>query len=210
VTSQNRAPAAPLDRAAERARIMEAAYQLLSDSKGASIPITDVLTAAGMSTRAFYRHFDTKDALLLEMFRSDSERVLRNLRRTASRAENAKEALHVWIGSMLRLAADPRRRSRALVLVSDEVVRAKNYRIERERYLARQDEVLEEILRRGIEDGSIPHVHPGADAPLVRAVVHEAFDMTIRRYPDHDVAALANSVRAFVDRALCIGRSSTC
>ena len=35
----------------------------------------DVLDAAGLSTRAFYRHFRSRDELVLEMYRVDCERV---------------------------------------------------------------------------------------------------------------------------------------
>jgi AcrR family transcriptional regulator len=194
--------AGPADRADERARIVEAAYRLLADSDGASVPITDVLAAAGMSTRAFYRHFDSKDALLLAMFRSDSERVLGELRGSAERAETAREALHGWIISMLRLAADPRRRWRALVLASDEVTRAKGFRAERERYRAGQDGAVADLLRRGLTDGSVRTADPEHDAPLVRAAFSEGFEMVMGLPVGADVGPVAASVLAFVDRAL--------
>ena len=56
----------------ERSRIIEAAYRCLVDSGGGGLSVTGVLNAAGLSTRAFYRHFDSKDALLLAMFRERS------------------------------------------------------------------------------------------------------------------------------------------
>ncbi|MEU7811728.1 TetR/AcrR family transcriptional regulator [Pseudonocardia sp. NPDC049154] len=192
----------PPDRGAERDVIVEAAYRLLTASAGASVPITAVLAEAGMSTRAFYRHFDSKDALLLAMFRTDSERVLRELRAAAERAVTAHEALHGWIRSILHFAADPRRRSRALVIASDEVRRAKGYRAEQARYEAGQDAALAEILRRGLGDGSLPRARPETDAPLVRAAFTEGFGLVMARPVGADVGPVADGVLSFVDRAL--------
>jgi AcrR family transcriptional regulator len=200
--SRVRRPAGIPDRSTERAHIIEVAYRVLDESEGASVPITDVLAAAGMSTRAFYRHFDSKDALLLEMFRSDSTRVLDELRAAADRADTAREALHSWILGMLRLAADPRRRRRTLVLTSDEVTRAKGFRLERERYRAGQDAAVADLLRRGLLDGSMPASDPDRDAPLVRAVFSEGFEMVMTRPVGLDVDPVATGVLAFVDRAL--------
>jgi AcrR family transcriptional regulator len=192
------------DRTVERARIVEAAYRLLAESDGSSVPITDVLAAAGMSTRAFYRHFDSKDALLLGMFRNDSERVLADLSTAAARAGTARDALHGWITAMLRLAADPRRRWRALVLNSDEVTRAKGFRAERERYRAGQDHAVAALLRRGLADGSVRTADPDLDAPLVRAAFSEGFEMVMALPVGADVEPVAATVLAFVDRALGI------
>lgn len=200
-TAGTRRAVAP-DRSTERATIVEAAYRLLADSDGVSVPITDVLSAAGMSTRAFYRHFDSKDALLLAMFRNDSDRVLQDFRAAADRAETAREALHGWIVSMLRLASDPKRRSRALVIASDEVRRARGYRAQSLRYEDGQDAALSEILRRGLWDGTLPNTVPDADAPLVRAAFTAGFIRVMATPVGSDIGPVAADVLSFVDRAL--------
>ena len=107
------------DQTDDRAAIVAAAYRLLIASNGMSVPITDILRAAGLSTRAFYRHFDSKDALLLAMFRSDSENVMGRLAALAEQCATARDGLETWINSLLRLTTDPRRRQRVLVLHSD-------------------------------------------------------------------------------------------
>ncbi|WP_235825762.1 TetR/AcrR family transcriptional regulator [Candidatus Frankia alpina] len=71
--------AVPDDQDDERELIMDAAYRCLLASEGVSVAITDILHAAGLSTRAFYRHFASKDSLLLALFRRDCERVTAEL-----------------------------------------------------------------------------------------------------------------------------------
>jgi len=49
----------------------------------AAASVADILDEAQLSTRAFYRHFDSKDALLRAMYRRDAESVARRLRAEA-------------------------------------------------------------------------------------------------------------------------------
>ena len=160
--------------ASERAKIMEAAYRVLAADERGALSVADVLTEAGLSTRAFYRYCDSTDTFLLAMVRRDSERVLAELQAAAAATPNAVEALRGWIHGMLRLTADPRRRQRALVLDSDEVTRAKGHRAERARYEAAMDAVLTQILHRGRTEGSFPLTRPGPDAHYLRAVLDQA------------------------------------
>src|ERR1700730_7092723 len=110
--------------ATEKSNIMEAAYRCLMDSSGGAVSITDILTAAGLSTRAFYRHFESKDGLLLAMFRSDSDVVMAELRTASAAAASPVEALRRWIDGMLRLTVEEPRRRRVLILTSEEAQRA--------------------------------------------------------------------------------------
>ena len=59
----------------ERMRIIDAAYRCLLARDGATVSVTAILAEAGLSTRAFYRHFESKDSLLLALFRRDSDRL---------------------------------------------------------------------------------------------------------------------------------------
>ncbi len=58
---------------------MRAAYGLVGSSESGSTSVQDILTVAGLSTRAFYRHFPSKDELILAMCRAEYERVLGGL-----------------------------------------------------------------------------------------------------------------------------------
>src|SRR5438132_113978 len=75
----------------------------------------------------FYRHFPSKDALLLAMFRRDSERVTSQLAGLVAAAPDASAALEEWVGFQLALCYDPRRFRRVQVMMSDEVRRSPGY-----------------------------------------------------------------------------------
>ena len=195
-------PPSPLSPASERAKIMEAAYRVLAANEGAAVSIADVLSAAELSTRAFYRHFDSKDGLLLAMFRRDADRVLAELQTASASAPSAAAALRAWIAGMLRLAADPRRRRRALVLDSAEVIRAKGYHAERARYEAAEVAALAQILHRGHGDGSFPLARPATDAAYIRAALQQAVGEQLSQTAAVGAEESAERVVGFALRAL--------
>ena len=172
--------------ASERALIIATAYELLAASDGASASITDILTTAKLSTRAFYRHFGSKDDLLTAMFRRDSERVLEALAGRSALEPTGRSALRTWVTEWMALGADPRRRRRALVLTSEEVTRARGFRDEQLRGRTAEEAALADLLLRGRDDGSLPLAQPQRDAPHVRSVLHQALERQMRdpRAPD--------------------------
>ncbi|SNQ46240.1 Transcriptional regulator, TetR family [Frankia canadensis] len=192
--------AVQIDQGREREQIMNAAYRCLIASEGASVSITDILQAAGLSTRAFYRHFASKDSLLLAMFRRDSERVTAELSAAAAGTLTAAEALRSWIDGALRLMSQEPRRRRALVLSSDEARRARGYAGEREWYHATSEAALAAILRRGVEDGSFPWANPEADAEQIQAILGYCLDTQLLRRPADGDARLAERAGELADR----------
>lgn len=187
----------------ERAKIMDAAYRTLVASKGSSLSVNEVLRVAGLSTRAFYRHFDSKDELLLALFRRDAER-LTGMLRAAAEADTPPRALTAFIEAMLRVPADPRRRQRALILSAEESTRARGYGAERHRFQVELETVLIAILNRGRTDGTFPWVDPGPDARSVRAVLMQAFDEQITGTAPMPAAESARQVTDFALRAVGI------
>src|SRR4051812_20043747 len=61
--------------AAEAGALLEAALTVLRRKGATGLTVADVLGESGLSTRAFYRHFESKDALLLALFDADQEAV---------------------------------------------------------------------------------------------------------------------------------------
>jgi len=160
----------------ERASIIDAAYACLASPHPGPVSVAAILEAAGMSTRAFYRHFQSKDELFLAMLRRDADAVARRLRRIADETAGGPTAqLAAWISYILSLAYDPRRRAHVIVLDSDEVRVAKGYREASEELRAHREEILADILRRGRRDGSFPLAKPEVDAAAIHAVVDRAF-----------------------------------
>ena len=135
-----------------------------------------ILDTAGLSTRAFYRHFASKDELFLAMLKRDSDAVARRLRRVAQETPGGPaDQLTAWVDYLLGLAYNPRRRAHAVVLDSDEVRVAKGYREASAELRADRERILADILRQGRDDGSFPLAEPDRDAAAIHALVDRAF-----------------------------------
>ncbi len=69
----------PLPLEGQRRRLLDAAGKLLDERRLESAGVREIVSAAGMSSRAFYQVFDSKDALILELANELAERFLERL-----------------------------------------------------------------------------------------------------------------------------------
>ncbi len=155
----------------DRGCIIEAAYDCLYQPHSGPIPVAAILQRAGVSTRAFYRHFESKDELFLAMLRQESDALAGRLDRILDEAPSAPaDQLKAWIGHMFGWMHDAEMRMHLTVIDSDEVRVAKGYRETREQAHADRERSLIDILQRGRDDGSFPLADPQRDAAAISAV----------------------------------------
>ena len=156
----------------ERRRIIEAAYRCLSNSHREPVTMSTILHTAGVSSRAFYRHFRSKDDLFLALLQEGADEIAARVDRVAA-AEIGSPAdqLATWIGEIFDLMVDPRRRMQMAVIDSEEVRSAAGYRDMRERSHASRERSLADILRRGRATGAFPLADPDHDAVAISALV---------------------------------------
>ena len=156
---------------AEREAIMRAAYDLIQRNGSKETSVHDVLRETGYSTRAFYRHFRSKDELVIEMYRVDSDRVVAAVAAAVTSAPTPLAALEAWIDQTLAVVYDARRLRHAVVLSSTEVASAEGHAAVELAGLDAQRAPLVELLRAGKEQGVFPFAEPEADAFAIQAVV---------------------------------------
>ena len=155
----------------DRQGIIDAAYGCLYEPHSGPIPVAAILGRAGLSTRAFYRHFSSKDELFLAMLRQEGEALAGRLDRIVDEVSGGPvEQLTAWIETMYLLARDPDLRMHLTVIDSDEVRAATGYREARERLHADRERSLERVLQNGRDDGSFPLAQP-RDAVFISAIV---------------------------------------
>lgn len=155
----------------DRGCIIDAAYSCLSEPHTGPIPVAAILQRAGVSTRAFYRHFQSKDELFLALLRQESDTLADRLDRIVDETGDPVGQLKAWINGMFGWMHDEEMRMHLMVIDSDEVRAAKGYRETRERAHADRERSLVEILRRGRADGSFPQADPEHDAVAISAVI---------------------------------------
>ena len=101
---------------AERDLILVAALDVLRRTEGEEATVADILQEAGLSTRAFYRHFETKEDVIRSLYERDARSFGAHISRRVESAANPDEALAVWVYEMLGLAYDRRRAERVAAL----------------------------------------------------------------------------------------------
>jgi AcrR family transcriptional regulator len=186
----------------DRECIIEAAYACLSQPHAGPVPVAAILQHAGVSTRAFYRHFESKDELFLAMLREETDALAQRLDRVAAeKSRTPAEQVEAWIEAMFGLIHDDETRMHFTVIDSDEVRAAKGYRETREKAHADRERSLVEILRRGHGAGAFPLADPEQDAFAINAIISRA--MIAQTYDDHDGLRRAKArVLDFALRAL--------
>lgn len=191
----------------DRQGIIDAAYGCLSEPHTGPIPVAAILDRAGLSTRAFYRHFASKDELFLAMLRHVADALTDRLDRiVAELSDNPVQQLTAWIDMMFNLAQDPQLRAHLTVIDSDEVRAAKDYRDTRERLHADRERSLAAILERGRDDGSFPLARPHRDAVAISAIVSRHLTISAPGSPE-DLQRARGQVLDFALRALGANRT---
>jgi len=160
-------------RAAEEVDALVAAgLAVLRRSGAAALTVGEVLREAGLSTRAFYRHFASKDELVLAIYERDATRTQRQLRERLAAARSPRAAIEAWVDETLSLAFDPRRARRTRVLATEGARLQAEHPAEFASILAGVVEPLAEVLR------SAGTPDPERDARTVHAI---AWDLVVEK-----------------------------
>jgi AcrR family transcriptional regulator len=163
----------------ERAAIIRAAHRLIGRGAGAT-PIEDILRGAGVNRRTFYRHFPSKDALVLAMQHEAGELVHEALRSAIGLAADGRAAVAAWIEEYLAIGWDTRRLREGRTFLAPEVGLVAGIAAAMEDIHARHRAVLEAALRRARTDRTLPAAAPERDAFAIHAVALRCLEMRAR------------------------------
>jgi AcrR family transcriptional regulator len=154
-----------------RRTILSAASKSVREEGVRGLSVAAVLNRAQLSTRAFYRHFDSKDQLVAAVFLEMARVEMRRLRKAMADATDPVAAVTAWVDARLDLAfdddikSDLRRLSteaQSQMFASPELI-APAY--------AEMLEPLIEQLRRGLDQGLFHDIDPVTEAQSIQGVV---------------------------------------
>jgi AcrR family transcriptional regulator len=162
-------------------RLVDATFRVMRRRDTADPTVTDILAEAGMSTTAFYRHFPTKDDLLLTLLERAHDVTRAHLDELLAARSEPSDRIVAWVRGMFDL------------LRTDELVAANRpFLLAHPRLLERfpaeigagVDALVEPLARAIAEARTAAGVAPGDAATDARLVHHQVFGMLI------DAAAL--------------------
>jgi AcrR family transcriptional regulator len=182
----------------ERELIIEAGYRALRDH-GNELTIAAILASAGISTRSFYRHFGSKDALLCAMFRRDAQWAAARLAERLEGASAPTEAVEMWIDEIFDFVRVARRAERVSLFGSVIANRAAGIGDEQTQAQQWLIAPLRASIAAGISDGAFATADPNTTADLLAVSVMHAAGLSD---PTRRGRADQAEVTAFCMRAL--------
>jgi len=175
----------------EADRLISAAWDVLERTGFEGFKVASVIRAAGSSTKAFYRHFGSKDAMLLALLLDETKRASDRFAARIAGTTSPTDAVKMWIATMIGAAGRSDLAARARLFASlgqinsgfpTQVVDA------RRPMLAPLLRALED----GLESGEFPLAHPDADArlimPMCGGVLRDLLDGTTTSSVDDAIA----------------------
>jgi AcrR family transcriptional regulator len=169
-------------------RIVSAAIELVNKSGGSNFTVQQVVDLAGVGVQTFYRHFESKDEIMLAVLEEVGRTEAARIERETAATDDPLERLYIVATGPAR-AADKRSRGSLGATVVLEMRRLMD---------SYPDEVAQiatpylALLQRAIEDaakaGFIDPVDPGRDAALILHMVAGASDESGRHQGEADRA----------------------
>jgi AcrR family transcriptional regulator len=145
-------------------QLLAAAEMLLAAGGYEALRVDDVLHAAGLSTRAFYRHFRGKSELFLALFDREAARAGERLHRKVAAARAPAAKVEAWVAATLALAYDARLARRTRVFLVERQVIAAEFPDDVIRCVRQQLAPLEAAIDEGRSSGEFPAAEPERDA----------------------------------------------
>ncbi len=171
----------------ERQMLIDAAIQVMDGKGYADMSVSDVLEQSGLSTRAFYRHFDTKAALLDALMLRESASVGLALARVVALAPDPVTAVEAWLERYLDIFYEPRRAKRAALLTAEGIRASRLSDVLRRQMRQISCEPLIEALRAGDQAGLLNSPTPQVDAYSIHDLVSVCFGASDDEVPERQV-----------------------
>jgi AcrR family transcriptional regulator len=181
--------------AGEIRRLLDATYAVMRRTGELDPRVSDIVAESGLSNQAFYRHFQSKDELLVAVLADGQRRLVATLDERMRAASPGQERVRAWVEVVLAQARRPAAAANTRPFAINGLRLADRYPAE---WDASRDELLAP-LRAAIDEA-------GGDAEDAELVYHLAMGTMqvalVRRQPptDTEVARVVDAVRRVIIR----------
>jgi AcrR family transcriptional regulator len=193
--------------AAEIERIVEATYAVIARTGSVDPPMRAILREAGVSTQVFYRHFQSKDELMLVIIDDGRRRLADYLRHKMERAGDPVSAIGAWIEGTLAQAADAEAAQRTRPFVANLGHLQEQYPDEHRESVQVLVRLVEEAIAEAAAAGRLTSDDPHADAMAIYHLAQGSMELHLRERsapPPEEAAHLV----AFALRAMGVKRGT--
>jgi len=181
--------------ASEVRRLLDAAYVVMRRTGDLDPRVGDIVAEAGLSNQAFYRHFRSKDELLLTVLEDGQRRLLATLDARMARVDPGAPRVRAWVHGVMEQARHQEAAANTRPFALTGLRLADQFPTE----WARSRDVLLAPLRAAIGDAG---GDPALDAPAVYHLAMGSMQEALARRErpsDADVEHLAAAAVAIVE-----------
>ncbi len=157
-------------------RIVKAALELASDSGGSmSFTVQELVDRAGVALQTFYRHFGSKDALMLAVVEESVRGQRARMEQKASEASDPLDRLRIIVMTLFRSANRVVEDSLGSTIMKETRRLRDDYPEELATLFAPNIRLLQEAIVTADTAGLINSEDPERDAHLINELVSSAF-----------------------------------
>ncbi|MDJ0848330.1 MAG: TetR/AcrR family transcriptional regulator [Myxococcota bacterium] len=149
-------------------RLLKAGMEEIVASGSVEPRVADIVRRAGLSNKAFYRHFQSKDELLLAILEENLQARVRDFDDRLAKADSALERARLWVWAVVETALDPQLSSTIRPIL---VYQARLTETLGEQLYSHRDHLrrpLIEALEDGRSSGELEGVDPERDAVCIQ------------------------------------------
>jgi AcrR family transcriptional regulator len=194
-------PGAVIDVADEVSLLITATWTVAARTGTFEPSVREILHEAGVSTKAFYRHFRSKDDLLLMALETASSQLADYIESKMAPVPEPVPRIKVWIEGFVRQAIVPSAARRTLPWALGVGQLAHTYPEEFDRSKALVIAPLEREISRAAAQGTAASSSPAKDARIIFGYTMDAIRHHLIRRTEPNMGDLAQLV-SFTYRAL--------
>lgn len=175
-------------------RLVDAARALTAESRSSGFTVADVAAGAGISLRSFYRHFSSKDDLLLALLEEETQLGARLLEETLTSGAGPLERLRGYVVGLVGFVAAES--GYASLLVREQLALGERHSPEMRAALAPLVDLLDVELAAAAAAGDIRPVDRH-DTIIVFSLILSHVHATILFTPGQDMTKAAERLWDF-------------
>jgi AcrR family transcriptional regulator len=169
-------------------RIIEATYRVIEREGTVDPRIRDILDESGLATQAFYRHFKSKDELLLVLLDDGRRKLAQYLLHRMEKAEDPVSSVTAWIEGIMAQAANPDAASRTRPFILGLQRLSERYAEEQLASVQLLLELLQPAIVAGVSEGRFAALDPTLASTYI-------YDVAVTVMEDHVVRGVKPSRR---------------
>jgi AcrR family transcriptional regulator len=145
-------------------RLLRAGYAVMSRTQTVSPRVSDIVRESGLSNQAFYRHFRSRDELLLALLASGRHSLVEYVRHRMAKERSPAGQVRRWVEAILAQAADARAAEATRPFARNRLYLASQFPDEVRRADDDLRALVQPALSAGKAAGEWPAVQPDRDS----------------------------------------------